>query len=120
MAIVDTINSVSQFRGFFEKMDRDYFSYDAYETMFNYYDNLSGDSGENIEMDVIAFCGEWNQYDDADEVYNEYSNVLDSDGFAPKGDDEDEDEFGKRLLAALDNYTTVYHLKDGKWLLIAF
>ena len=57
MAIVQSINSVYQFREAFRLAGRsDQFSYEGLEVLFDYLDNLSEDIGEPIELDVVALC----------------------------------------------------------------
>jgi hypothetical protein len=57
MAIVQSINSVHQFREAFRLAGRmDQFSYEGLEVLFDYLDNLSEDIGEPIELDVVALC----------------------------------------------------------------
>lgn len=60
MAIVQSINSVYQFREAFRLAGRmDQFSYEGLEVLFDYLDNLSEDIGEPIELDVVALCCEY-------------------------------------------------------------
>ena len=57
MAIVQSINNVYQFREAFRLAGRmDQFSYEGLEVLFDYLDNLSEDTGEPIELDVVALC----------------------------------------------------------------
>ena len=57
MAIVQSINSVYQFREAFRLAGRmDQFSYEGLEVLFDYLDNLSEDTGETIELDPVALC----------------------------------------------------------------
>ena len=57
MAIVQSINNVYQFREAFRVAGRmDQFSYEGLEVLFDYLDNLSEDTGEPIELDVVALC----------------------------------------------------------------
>ncbi len=57
MAIVQSINNVYQFREAFRLAGReDQFSYEGLEVLFDYLDNLSEDTGETIELDVVALC----------------------------------------------------------------
>ena len=56
MAIVQTVN-LYQFRNAFREMNRNSnFSYEGLEVLFDYLDNLSEDTGEPIELDVVALC----------------------------------------------------------------
>lgn len=63
MAIIKTVNFNDMFESF-NKMGRgEQFTYDALKALFEYYDALSDDIGENIELDVIAICCEWSEYE---------------------------------------------------------
>ena len=60
MAIVQSINNVHQFRESFRLAGRmEQFSYEGLEVLFDYLDNLSEDTGESIELDVITLCCEY-------------------------------------------------------------
>ena len=60
MAIVQSIDSVYQFREAFRLAGRmDNFSYEGLEVLFDYLDNLSEDTGETIELDPVALCCEY-------------------------------------------------------------
>ena len=50
------------------------FSYKGLRHLFNYLDDLSEDTGENIKLDVIALCCEFNEYKDLNEYLRDYSN----------------------------------------------
>ena len=69
--LVKTINSVSQLREEFINYDRDYYSYEGYEFIFNYYEDLV----TNTELDVIAICGDFNELS-FEEFINDYSLEL--------------------------------------------
>lgn len=60
MAIVQSINNVYQFREAFRLAGRmDQFSYEGLEVLFDYLENLSEDTGEPVELDVVALCCEY-------------------------------------------------------------
>ena len=60
MAIVQSINNVYQFREAFRLAGRmDQFSYEGLEVLFDYLEWLSEDTGETIELDVVALCCEY-------------------------------------------------------------
>ena len=58
-----------------KSMDRDNFSYDGAKALMNYLDELSEDVGENIEYDPIAFCCEYTEYSDLEEIKEIYSDI---------------------------------------------
>ena len=57
--IVETV-SLSDFHQAFHRMGReDQFSREGRELLFNYLEELSGDRGDSIELDVISLCCEF-------------------------------------------------------------
>ena len=59
-----TINSASAFMDEFSRMGRgDQFSYEALESLFDFYDEI-----EDFELDVIAVCCEWTEYENEKEA----------------------------------------------------
>ncbi len=88
MAIVQSINSVYQFREAFRLAGRmDQFSYEGLEVLFDYLENLSEDIGEPIELDVVGLCCEYYE-SSVQELINNYNiDVSDAEG------DGDEIEF---------------------------
>ena len=60
MAIVQSINSVHQFREAFRLAGRmDQFSYEGLEVLFDYLEEYSDSTGEPVELDVVALCCEY-------------------------------------------------------------
>ena len=60
MAIIKTVGK-SEFVDEFIKMRPHSFSYDGLVALYNYLEDLSEDIGENIELDIIALCGEYEE-----------------------------------------------------------
>lgn len=51
---------LSDFTNAFRNSDRkDQFSYEAQTMLFDYFEALEDDTGEQIEFDMIAICCEW-------------------------------------------------------------
>jgi len=70
--VKSTINR-SQFHDAFRKMGREnQFSYDGLEALFNYLEDYEDDTGESIELDVIALCCEYTEYANLAEFQNDY------------------------------------------------
>lgn len=57
-----TINQY-QFTEAFRAIRPDNFSYEGLKTLFNYLEELEQDLGEELELDVIAICCDWTQFD---------------------------------------------------------
>ena len=61
---------------FIDRMTQTYdntnFTYDGKVALFNYLEQLSEDIGEDIELDPIALCCEYNEWKDIEEYNNNY------------------------------------------------
>jgi hypothetical protein len=83
MAIVQTINSASQFADMFKQSSRaDQFSYEALEAIYEYLDDFSRNTGETIELDIVSICCEWYEmsWKEVAEQYNvDLSDCVDDD-----------------------------------------
>lgn len=94
-----TTVSLYQFREQFRIQGREsQFSRDALSALFDYIEELESDTGEEIELDVIALCCDYAEHADAVEAAKEY-------GW--EGDDEDE------ALEWLRDRTTVIEFSGG-------
>lgn len=72
-----TINSYS-FRQAFKDAGREsQFSYDALNALFDYFEQYEQDTGESIELDVIAICCEYSE-DSYKDIADSYNVPLDS------------------------------------------
>lgn len=69
MAIVNTITSASQFVDEFKKSDtyKDNFSYHGLQALYEYLDELSDQIGEDIELDVVAICCDYSEYENLED-----------------------------------------------------
>ena len=62
-----------QFRDAFHKMGRgEQFSYAGLSALYDYLEQLGDDIGEEIELDVIALCCEYAEYDSLAEFREDY------------------------------------------------
>ncbi len=78
MAMITTINEYD-FTTAFHKMGRgDNFTYKGLNALYDYLDMLGDDIGEPIELDVIALCCEYNEYEDLEEFQGVYGDDYQS------------------------------------------
>ncbi len=67
------IVKLEDFRNAFERMDRkNNFSYSGLEALFDYLICLEEDLDEENELDVVALCCEWTEYEDIEEFQCNY------------------------------------------------
>ena len=53
------------------------FSYEGKKALFEYLENCEDETGEKIELDIIALCCDYTEYTDMEEVKAQYSNIKD-------------------------------------------
>lgn len=88
-----TINTASAFRDEFRACGRaDQFSYEGLGLLFDYLEAYEMDSGEEIELDVIALCCEFSE-DSPENIRDQYG--IDTEGM-------DEDEAIAEVIATLE------------------
>ena len=63
-------NFIDAFRG--SETYKDNFTYEGLQALYTYIDDLSDDIGENIELDIIALCCDYSQFDSAMEAMEQY------------------------------------------------
>jgi len=71
--MVQTITK-SDFTTAFHRMGRgEQFTYEGLNALYDYLEDLGDDIGEPIELDVIAFCCEYAEYESLEEFQEDYS-----------------------------------------------
>ncbi len=51
------------------------FSYDGLNSLFDYFEELEEDMGQEIDFDPIAICCEFSEYENLNEIKESYSSV---------------------------------------------
>ena len=74
------------FMGDFNSIRPDNFSYDGLEALYNYLLSLEEDTGSEIELDVIAICCDFTEYENIEEYLKEHNTDVDKSDY-----DNDED-----------------------------
>ena len=64
-----TVNQ-TDFIDAFKKLRPDNFSYDGLVALYDYLDDFEEDTDEEIELDVIAFCCDYSEWDNLEEYKN--------------------------------------------------
>ena len=75
-----TTVSKSDFRDAFRDYNREEnFTYEGLGALYDYLTELEEDTGEEMELDVIAICCDFSEYEDLEEIQSEYSDIEDLD-----------------------------------------
>lgn len=112
MAIVQTITTHGEFADAFQRCGRgEQFSYSALRALFDFYDDFS----EDVELDPIAICFDWSEYDSCTNAAQDLSD------WTPSHDD---DEDGEEDEAAAEEYlsdrTTILRTGSGTFVVASF
>ncbi len=67
-----TVVNKSDFIDSFNAIRPDNFSYNGLTSLFRYLEDYEEDTGEGIELDVIAICCEYTEYEDLKEFQANY------------------------------------------------
>lgn len=54
------------------------FSYEGLEALYNYLEQYEEDTGEEIELDIIALCCEFSEYESLEAFQNDYGDEYKS------------------------------------------
>ena len=82
-----TVNRYDFKRAFADAGRKDQFSYDGLKALFEYLEQLEQDTGEELELDVIALCCDYSE-DTPEEIARNYS--IDLSHLDPEDDDYEE------------------------------
>lgn len=97
----------------FDEIRPGQFSRAALLALFEYYDAMEQDTGEEIEFDPIAICCDWSEYDSPAQAAEEMSD-WESDA------EKDEDENNGDAMEHLRDRTTVLESEDSKVVVLSF
>ena len=115
MAVTVELTNGYELQKLFEDYGRgNSFSNEAYDALFDYLDQFSDDSGEDVHVDVIGLCCDFDEYDNLKELYDAYSYSYDSD--EPEFESIDKDDF----FEWINDRTLVIELSNGGYLIESF
>ena len=98
-----TINFTTFANAFQNSSRAEQFSYEALELIFDYIEEYERDTGEEVELDVIAICCDWAE--DTPEAIAGYYDI-DLNGV-------DEDDIPQAVMDFLCDNTTAYETTSG-------
>ena len=67
---------VDEFNRFEDRKDQ--FSYQGKRSLFEYLEYYEEDTGEQIELDIVALCCEFTEYDSLEEFHKNYPEAYDT------------------------------------------
>ena len=115
----------NELRDEFGKYDRDYYSLDGYDALLNFYDEID----ENMELDVIAICGECTEYSNyatcnLDALIGDYGYIYSQEEYLSDNDltaeEFEQEDYIAELINRIEKRTTVLKLKNGGYIIFSF
>ena len=77
------------------------FTREGRQALYDYFEQLEDDLGEPIELDVIAICCEYSEYENLKEFQKDYSEDYES-------------------IEDIENATTVIRIDDDAFIIVSF
>ena len=74
--MIDTVN-FSQFCDAFSENRKDTYTYEGKQALFDYLEQYEEDTGEQIELDIVAICCDYTEFEDFEELKANYNDIED-------------------------------------------
>lgn len=100
----------SQFADAFISIRPDNFTYEGLMALYDYFEDYSKAIDEDYNLDVIAVCCDFSEYESLQEVVDQHSNTFTA----------DELQDDKKLLDYFNDRTTVIPLSNGHIILLNY
>ena len=71
---VNDCDFIDAFRNYFGGQYKTNFSYEGLKALFEWFEEYENDTGEEMELDVIAICCEFTEYESLKQYNDEYGN----------------------------------------------
>lgn len=109
----------SQFMDAFNSIRPGNFTYDGLSALFDYLEDCKYSTGEQLELDVIALCCEYVEYEDLQEMIDQYSYSLEID-LTDVEEEDKEEETKKQAMEYFQDNTQVIEVEKGGYIIQAF
>jgi len=93
------------------------FSYKGKRALFDYLENYSEETGEIVELDIVALCCDYTEYDSALDAWREYAGYQTP---AEKAANPIEDITEEEALEYLNDHTQVMEIEGGGVIIAQF
>ena len=105
--------SFGDFCDSFSESYKNNFTYEGKQALYDYLIQYEEDTGEEIEMDIVAFCCDYNEYSGIDEYIQNYNTDIDKSEF-----EGDEEGFKKAVMEEIQNKTTLIEIEGSEGFII--
>jgi len=113
--------SLNEFIKEFKDINRDYYSYEGYKELFDYYDQFP-----EFELDVIAICCDVTEYEN-EELLKDYGHLLDAAEWNEENplemfndEEEQKEEYFNALFEEIERQTSIIKLDNNDYLVWSY
>ena len=108
-----SVNLYDFHNAFREANRENQFSYEGREALFEYLECYEEDTGEEIELDVISLCCDYEEYENVAEYLDYYTETD-----IKRGDYEDDEEYTEAVKEDIQDNTTLIEIEDSDGFII--
>lgn len=100
---------------------KDNFSYEGKKALFEYLEQYEEETGEQIELDIVALCCDYSEFDSADEAASEHF-IYEGMTYDPEdgGELKTVEQVETEARAFLEDNTTVLDCENGHVIIQSF
>jgi hypothetical protein len=111
--------SFGDFCDSFSESYKNNFTYHGKKALYDYLIQYEEDTGTEIELDIVAFCCDYNEYSGIDEYIQNYNTDVDKEEYTDEETKEfDEEGFKKAVMEEIQNKTTLIEIEESEGFII--
>jgi len=94
------------------------FSYEGKKALFEYLENYEEDTDTQIDLDIIALCCEYCEYNDVDDYLSNYDSDIDKEEYTDEEDSLDTEEYHQAVLNEIEQKTQLIKFENSNGFII--
>jgi len=94
------------------------FSYDGKKALFEYLENYEEECETEIDLDIIALCCEYCEFEDIDDYLSSYNSDIDKEEYTDEEDGLDTEEYHQAVLNEIEQKTQLIKFENSNGFII--
>ena len=109
--------SFNVFRDRFRSVRPLNFTYDGLRALFDYLEQYEEETGQDLELDVIALCCEYSEYESLNEYLKDYNTDIEKTDYTEEDGTFNEEKFKEAVLNEIMDKTTFIKINDDSFII---